>query len=151
MNYKTTGTVLFFLLISLLVPPVTHAPNQSTAGRWMLGVIAPPRTRQAPIITSADTAVFVVGETGLFTITTVGNPYPQLSFTGILPPAITLADNQDGTATLSGKPGLTSAGDYTITITAKNGIVPDATQIFTLRIIQFNSGIYNNFLPLFCQ
>jgi len=68
-----------------------------------------------------------------------------------LPPAITLADNQDGTATLSGKPGLTSAGDYTITITAKNGIVPDATQIFTLRIIQFNSGIYNNFLPLFCQ
>ena len=42
-------------------------------------------------------------------------------------------DNHDGTATLSGTPGLGTGGSYPIVITADNGTTP-ATQNFTLTV-----------------
>ena len=45
---------------------------------------------------------------------------------------MTFVDNGDGTATLSGTPDVGSGGIYTFTITATNGVAPDATQTFTL-------------------
>ena len=49
---------------------------------------------------------------------------------------MTFIDNGDGTATLSGTPAAGSGGVYPITITASNGISPDATQSFTLTVDQ---------------
>ena len=43
-------------------------------------------------------------------------------------------DNLNGTATLSGTPDVGMGGTYVLTITAANGVVPDATQTFTLTV-----------------
>ena len=47
---------------------------------------------------------------------------------------MTFTDNGDGTATLAGTPAAGTAGSYPITITATNGVSPDATQSFTLTV-----------------
>ena len=49
---------------------------------------------------------------------------------------MTFTDNGDGTATLSGTPAAGTGGTYPITITATNGVSPDATQTFTLTVDQ---------------
>lgn len=46
--------------------------------------------------------------------------------TGTLPPGITLTNNGNNTATFSGTP--TAAGSYPFSLTASNGVAPDATQ-----------------------
>ena len=55
---------------------------------------------------------------------------------GALPSGVTFTDNGDGTATLSGTPATGTAGTspYQITITASNGVSPDASQSFTLTV-----------------
>ena len=45
-------------------------------------------------------------------------------------------DNLNGTATLSGTPAADTGGTYVLTITAINGVTPDATQSFTLTVDQ---------------
>ena len=47
---------------------------------------------------------------------------------------MTFVDNGDGTATLAGTPAAGTGGTYPLTITAANGVSPDATQSFTLTI-----------------
>jgi hypothetical protein len=89
---------------------------------------------QAPAITSANAATFVTGTAGSFTVQTTGFPTSAISKTGALPTGVTLVDNHDGTATLSGTPAANTAGSYTITITAANGVAPNATQSFTLTV-----------------
>ena len=89
---------------------------------------------EAPTITSANNTTFTVGTAGSFTVTT-GPSFPAnaaLSETGALPSGVTFVDNGDGTATLSGTPDVGSGGVYSFTITATNGVAPDATQTFTL-------------------
>ena len=49
---------------------------------------------------------------------------------------VTFVDNGDGTATLAGTPAGGTGGTYTLTITATNGVTPDATQSFTLTVDQ---------------
>src|SRR5262249_11184175 len=44
-------------------------------------------------------------------------------------------NNNDGTATLAGTAAANTQGTYPITITANNGIAPNATQSFTLTIL----------------
>jgi len=87
---------------------------------------------QAPAITSAATTTFIVGTAGTFTITTTGFPSPTITQTGALPPGVTFTDNGNGTATLAGT--ATALGTFTLTITASNGIQPDAVQTFTLIV-----------------
>ena len=43
-------------------------------------------------------------------------------------------DNGDGTGTLAGTPAVGSGGVYPITITASNGVAPEANQSFTLTV-----------------
>ena len=89
---------------------------------------------EAPTITSANSTTFTVGTPGSFTVTT-GPSFPAnaaLSESGALPSGVTFVDNGDGTATLSGTPDVGSGGTYSFTITATNGVAPDATQTFTL-------------------
>ena len=69
-------------------------------------------------------------------MTTTGFPTPALSETGALPTGVTFVDNGDGTATLAGTPAAGTGGTYALTITAANGVTPDATQSFTLTVDQ---------------
>ena len=85
---------------------------------------------QAPAITSANSAMFAEGSANSFTVTTTGYPTSALSETGSLPSGVTFTDNGNGTATLAGTP--TTGGSFPITITASNGVSPNATQSFTL-------------------
>jgi uncharacterized delta-60 repeat protein len=87
-----------------------------------------------PAITSADSATFVVSTEGSFTMTATGGPVPELTLSGTLPEGVTISDHGDGTATLAGTPAAGTTGSYPLTITASNGMTPDATQSFTLTI-----------------
>jgi putative cofactor-binding repeat protein len=76
---------------------------------------------------------FVVGTTRTFPVTSTGAPTPTL-LTGALPTGVTFVDHGDGTGTLGGTPALGTVGSYLITVTAHNGVGPDAAQNFTLSI-----------------
>ena len=91
---------------------------------------------QAPAITSFYYASFTTGTLGTFTVTTIGFPIPALSETGALPAGVTFVDNGNGTAAFAGTPAANAGGRYAPTITAANGVLPDATQSFTLVVIQ---------------
>jgi large repetitive protein len=88
----------------------------------------------APAITSANNTTFTVGAAGSFTVTTTGAPTPSLTETGTLPSGVTFKDNGNGTGTLSGTPASGTAGTYSLTITASNGVGTPANQSFTLKI-----------------
>jgi hypothetical protein len=89
-------------------------------------------TNSAPAITSSSSYSVTQGDSANFTVTTTGSPAPSLSETGALPNAITLTNNGNGTASLSGS--ATISGTNHITITASNGVLPNATQHFTLKV-----------------
>lgn len=88
-----------------------------------------PPPGQAPTITSATSVTFTEGIASSFTVTGTGTPIPTLSEIGALPTGITFASGK-----LSGTPALGSAGTFDITLTAKNGVSPDASQAFVLTI-----------------
>ena len=88
----------------------------------------------APAITSGASTTFTVGTAGTFPVMTTGSPTAAISATGTLPSGVTLVDNGNGTATLAGTPAAGSQGNYPITITAANGVLPNATQNFTLTV-----------------
>jgi hypothetical protein len=97
---------------------------------------------EAPTITSANNTTFQLDAAGTFTVTT-GHSYPtppSLSESGALPTGFTFVDNGDGTATLAGTPHIGQQGIYTFTITAQNGVSPNATQTFTLTVAPPNQG-----------
>ena len=95
-----------------------------------------------PTITSPDSATFAIDQADSFTVTTTpgndqnGDGLVSLSESGPLPDDVTFTDNGDGTATLAGTPPDGSGGTYPITITAFNGVEPDATQDFMLTVEQ---------------
>jgi large repetitive protein len=88
----------------------------------------------APAITSADNTAFTVGTAGSFTVTTGGSPTPAITESGALPSGVTFKDNGDGTATLAGTPAAGTGGSYDLTLTAANGVTPNATQPFVLSV-----------------
>jgi len=88
---------------------------------------------QAPAITTASGVTFTVGTAGTFTVTATGFPTPPtISRSGTLPSGVSFVNNGNGTATLSGSPA--TSGVFPLTITASNGITPNATQNFTLTV-----------------
>jgi Bacterial Ig-like domain (group 3)/Beta-propeller repeat/Putative Ig domain len=89
---------------------------------------------QPPSIISGNIATFTEGAPGSFTVTVAGFPIPAISESPALPAGLTLVDNGDGTASLSGTPATGTQGSYAITIAATNGVSPDASQSFTLNI-----------------
>jgi hypothetical protein len=88
----------------------------------------------SPGFTSASTTTFTVGVASSFTVTAVGSPSPALTVSGVLPAGVTFVDNGDGTATLSGTPAAGTGGSHAVTFTAANGVLPNATQAFTLNV-----------------
>jgi hypothetical protein len=90
----------------------------------------------APTLNGPDHALFSIGTPNSVGFTYGGVPTPTLSTTGdALPTGVTLTDNDDGTATLSGTAAAGTAGVYEFTIKAANGESPDATIAFTLTVI----------------
>ncbi|MBC7877497.1 MAG: sortase [Anaerolineales bacterium] len=87
---------------------------------------------EGPSFTSAATTTFSLGISGTFTVTTVGNPAAAISMTGTPPAGVIFVDNGNGTGTLSGTPA--AVGSSSLTFTATNGILPNATQTFTLNV-----------------
>ncbi len=90
---------------------------------------------QAPAITSAQSLTTAAGAAFTYSVTTTGAPLATITVAGgsSLPNGVTLKDNADGTATLSGTDQV-AVGDYTFSIQAANGISPQATQSFTLTV-----------------
>jgi hypothetical protein len=88
----------------------------------------------APTITSANSATFVTGTAGKFTVTSTGSPTPSLTRTGTLPTGVSFVDNGNGTGTLAGTPAAGTSGTYNVVFTAHNSASPDATQNFTLTV-----------------
>jgi Putative Ig domain len=84
-----------------------------------------------PVITSASSTAFTVSTAGSFTVTATGYPVPTLSKSGTLPSSVTFNTT---TGVLSGTPGTNDVGTYSLTFTASNGILPNATQNFTLTV-----------------
>lgn len=86
---------------------------------------------QAPSITSANNTTFAEGAAGTFTFTATGRPAPILTFSGSLPNGVTF---NAVIGVLSGTPSFGTAGVYPLTVTASNGVSPNATQAFTLTV-----------------
>jgi uncharacterized repeat protein (TIGR02543 family) len=93
-------------------------------------------TGTVPSITSANSATFTVGVHGTFAVTATGAPTPALTETGVLPGGVTFIDNGNGSATLGGTPATATNGVYHITFTTHNSTGPDATQSFTLTVLE---------------
>jgi len=87
---------------------------------------------QAPAITSGAGTTFVIGTAGSFTVTATGYPAPTFSETGALPSGVTLST----AGVLSGTPAAGTAGTYTLTVTASNGVGTNAAQSFILTVGQ---------------
>jgi hypothetical protein len=103
---------------------------------------------QPPGISSASTAAAVVGSPLHFTVTTTGYPAPSLSDGGAaLPGGVSFVNNGNGTAMLAGTPAPGTAGTYPFTVTAANGIPPDATQTFTLSVYNQLTALAGPFPP----
>ena len=85
---------------------------------------------QAPAITSAASTIFKESTAGSFQVTSTGFPARTYSETGALPSGVTFTS----AGLLSGTPDVGTAGNYPITITASNGVTPDANQSFTLTV-----------------
>ena len=104
---------------------------------------------QPPQITSSSSADFPVGTPASFTIQATGSPTPAITTASTLPAGITLTDNGNGTATLSGTAAPGSGGTYDLVLTAANGVNPAASQNFTLAVGQppaFTSAATASFL-----
>jgi hypothetical protein len=92
----------------------------------------------APAFTSRSSATFIAGNPSSFTAVATGYPTPTLAETGALPSGVTFTGG-----VLSG--AATTSGTFPITITASNGVSPDATQSFTLSVVPL--GITTTSLP----
>jgi alpha-tubulin suppressor-like RCC1 family protein len=86
----------------------------------------------APVITSANGATFTVDQNGSFTVTAIGFPPTVLTELGTLPGGVTF---NASTGLLGGTPATGTAGTYSITFTASNGLGSGAVQSFSLIVL----------------
>jgi hypothetical protein len=113
---------------------ITAANGVSPNATQSFTLTVNPATPTAPAINSGGSAAFTVGTQGSFSVLSTGNPTASISESGALPPGVSFTDNGDGTATLAGTPASGSSGSYPLTITAANGVSPNATQSFALTV-----------------
>jgi PKD repeat protein len=112
--------------------PVTFTatnPGGTTTQSFVLTVSA------GPAITTAASATATVGSGFTFTVKATGAPTPALTESGALPQGLSWAGNGNGTATLSGTPGVGQGGVYKLTFTAANAL-GSAVQSVTLTVNQ---------------
>ena len=88
----------------------------------------------APAFTSAAGTTFAVGLPGSFMVMASGAPAPVFSATGL--PAWATLNAASGL--LSGTPTSATGSPFTLHLTANNGVTPNATQVFTLAVVNPN-------------
>lgn len=122
-------------MLELVTGPIAVNPDTDTvvavtalADGYNLTIIP----LQAPSITSGAVATFTTGEARNVLLDGTGTPVPAFSVSGTLPAGLTLTSS----GVLSGAPAAGTGGSYPLTITAANGVAPDATQAFTLYVRQ---------------
>ncbi len=94
-----------------------------------IGALAYSAPTVSPEITSPAHTTFTVGTAGTFTYLATGNPSPTFSLTtGSLPSGVTLSSG----GILAGIP--ITGGTFSFTVSASNGISPNANQSFTLTV-----------------
>ncbi|MDR3672051.1 MAG: putative Ig domain-containing protein [Holophaga sp.] len=98
----------------------------------------------APKLTSASTIRFHEGTAGSFTVTASGSPASTFSESGALPSGVNFSTS---TGVLAGTPATGSYGSYALSLTATNGVSPDAAQTFTLLISQAIGTIREYAMP----
>jgi large repetitive protein len=131
---------------SVPVDVTLGVPNPGNAGQEITSEVQPSDQFTymvaPPTITSAASTDFTVGHGGTFTVTT--NPGVDPAGDGMvtisapaneLPNGVSLDDNGNGTATIAGTPSPGTSGVYDVTITASNGVSPDATQSFVVTVL----------------
>src|SRR5262249_28612500 len=117
--------------------PFTITANNGIGGPVTQNFTLTVNNPSTPIITSAASTTFNVGALGSFTVTTMASPaVTVISEVGGLPAGVTFVNNNNGTATLSGRPATRTAAIYPIPTTASNGGGPanQTTQNFTLTV-----------------
>ncbi|MGP0108610.1 MAG: choice-of-anchor Q domain-containing protein [Acidimicrobiales bacterium] len=109
---------------------VTGTPGSGTEGVYFVGIVAingtnPPAINTLtltvdlePSITSGQQAGFTLGQPGSFTVTTTGYPVAALRVNGVLPDGLSVTDNGDGTATISGTPHHLTGSPVTLSVQA---------------------------------
>jgi hypothetical protein len=111
--------------------PVSISATNSSGSVATLALSVTVATTGPPAITSPATADFNMGQAGEVAVTTTGGPTPTLTESGALPAGLSFVASTNGTALIEGTP--TAAGVTDVTVTATNGITPNATQ--TLAIV----------------
>jgi hypothetical protein len=111
-------------------------PYGGTQSAW--NTLAPGATltltdQVPPTITSSAPPQAIVGTPYTYTIYTTGFPAPAITEVGAMPAGLTFTDNGNGTATIAGTATGTGAS-YPLTVTANNGLTPNATQAFSLIV-----------------
>jgi hypothetical protein len=94
--------------------------------------VLPAPVAVAPTFTSANNTTFTAGAYNSFTVTTAGYPTASL-YSGPLPAGLQFTDNGDGTATLVGIPF--TLGQFGLTLTASNGVIPDSIETLVLNVV----------------
>jgi hypothetical protein len=84
---------------------------------------------EAPHISSGAATTFVKGVKGSFTVTSQAYPSATYSTVGVLPKGVTLS----AAGVLTGSP--TSTGTFKFSIVASNGVLPNASQAFSLKVV----------------
>ena len=112
-------------------PPTTttSAPPTTTSTTSAPTTTTTAPHNQAPVFTSDDATTFRHGVFDSFTVTVSGSPRPSLRLSGSLPFGVTF-NHTDGV--LSGIPR--KSGHYRLTLTASNGIRPNASERFMLIV-----------------
>lgn len=100
------------------------------------------KTDQAPRFTSDSHATWLAGSLVNFPITTFGNPpVTSIGMSNALPSGMSFVSSVgSNSARLSGTPanGSGAAGPYSISLTASNGVLPNATQTLTINVTDIN-------------
>jgi hypothetical protein len=90
---------------------------------------------ESPAIVSADATTFSVASSGSFAVTTSpAYPARDIAIQGKLPAGVQFTDNGNGTGTLSGTPGVGTAGTYPLQILAGTPF-GSSTQHFVLSVV----------------
>ena len=124
-------------------------PGPGTDGAYSIATLAingtnPPAMKtltltvdQMPSFTSDEQAGFTLGQPGSFTVTTTGYPAAALRVSGgVLPAGLSVTDNGDGTATISGTPRHLTGSPVAINVQATNA----AGSVTSPLVVTVSSG-----------
>jgi YVTN family beta-propeller protein len=115
------------------VDPTTDTVYVANGGSTIVSYIADGGTAPsgtAPTISAPETSATATTGQAMTPVTfsATGTPTPTITETGALPAGVSLSSS----GVLSGTP--TQSGTYSITVTASNGVSPNATASFTLHV-----------------